>query len=123
MLSAGVITHLDPVEARQSRLQFMMDGLYVRPRLGPATNVRLVCHDDEKKSGGFKTDRGLHDIGIEFKFTRTRRRVRSSGANDRAIQDAVAVEENRTADYLMLSHFVSLTFKSGWETSKCQTTA
>ncbi len=124
MLSAGVVTYFDPVEARKSGLQFAMHGLHLRSRLGSATNVRLIRDHNEKESGGcFKTKRGIHHIGIEFEFTQARWWVGSSGANDRAIQNAIAVEKNRTLDYLMLSHFVSLTFKSGCDTSRCQTTA
>ncbi len=123
VLSAGVITYFDPVEARKSGLQFAMHGLHLRSRLGSATNVRLVRDHDEKKSGGFKTHRGVHDIGIELEFTQARRRIGSSRAHDGGIQNAVAVQENGTLDYLMLSHFVSLTFKSGCDTRRCQTTA
>ncbi len=51
MLSAGVVTYFDPVEARKSGLQFAMHGLHLRSRLGSATNVRLIRDHNEKESG------------------------------------------------------------------------
>src|ERR1700722_16056544 len=50
--------------------------------------------------------------------------MRRSIANERAIDDAVAIQEDGRARHLPTdSHFVCFDPRSGWETKRCQITA
>ena len=64
----GVITNPDAVN-RQPPAHFGVNGFHDFPLERPATNIRLVGHDHEQKTGLFKTMACCRDFRKNFKFT------------------------------------------------------
>ncbi len=58
-----------------------------------ASNIRLICRNDQQKSGSFQFRAGGGDFGKDFKFIQASRWEWLTVAFQRAIDDAVAVEK------------------------------
>jgi len=94
-------------------------------------NIRLIRGNDEQKTSGLQLGTRGGNFGQNFKLSQTRRRIWLAVTFQRAIDDAVAVEENCAAHFrfplsafrfhFVDSHLVCATFNFGCDTSKCHT--
>jgi hypothetical protein len=55
----------------------------------------------------------LDDVGIKLELLDVRGREGEAIADDRAIQNAVAIEKDGALTYFVLSHFVCAVFSAG----------
>jgi len=91
-----------------------------------ATYVRLICGNDEQKTGGLQFGARFGNAGENFKFCEGSWRIRLAVMRQRAIDDAIAIQKNGAFEfgiYFVLSHLVCPTLSFGCETSRCQMTA
>jgi hypothetical protein len=85
-------------------------------RLRTASDVRLIGDDEQQESEFLQASEAAGGAIHDFQFRERRRRVRLTVAYDRAIQDSIAIEENRAGCPVHRrtdSHFVSARFKAG----------
>ena len=60
----------------------------------PSPDIRLVGRDDEEEARLLESGTGFGDPGENFKLREARWRIRFAVANQRAVDDPVAVEEH-----------------------------
>jgi hypothetical protein len=96
---------------RERHPERLVDAFHYGALLGSARHIRLVGHDQQKKSLGFQCSQGFRHVRQDFQFVHTGRRVWLPLADNGAIQDSVAIEKNgpQRAD----SHLVSARLISG----------
>ena len=101
--------------------QFLVQDLDYAALLGSPGDVGLIRNHQEEKSASFQCFQRSWNIRQDFQFLEAGRRERLAAAHDRAIQNAVAVQEDgfQRTD----SHLVWVRLISGWETIRCHTTA
>lgn len=112
MASASVITDLDPIKVRDGLQQSVVDFFHDRPGLGSSPDIRLISDDHKEEPGGLQLRASFRHTSADFQLRRILRRIRLPFADDRLIENAVAIEKDGPS-YLMLSHLVWLTFRSG----------
>ena len=90
-----------------------------------AGDIRLVRHNQQKEAERLKLSEGRRSFGNDFEFGQRSRRIRAPPAHDGAVEDAIPIQKHRACVgfHRTDSHFVSARFRSGCETSRCQTTA
>ena len=91
-------------------------------RQGATADVWLVCGNDEKKTGLLQFGASFDDAGENLEFLQRRRRIGLAVASERAVDDAVAIQEDGPPHFVP-SHLVRFTFSFGCETNRCHTTA
>jgi hypothetical protein len=79
---------------RQLGLEPLVDGLHHRATLDPLGNVGLVSDDHEEKAGCFQVCQSIRDPGQNLESGNGIGRVRFTLADDGAVEDTVAVEED-----------------------------
>lgn len=122
-ISAGVPADFHPRNLRQGLQHFPVNRIDRGTRLRPARDIRLVGHDDEEIAGRLEASAASRDVFINFEIVYRRRRVGPAVADNRLIDNAVAIQKDRAPRYFVLSHFVCATFSFGWLTKRCHTTA
>jgi hypothetical protein len=111
--AAGVKTNFDPIKRGHSIAQRTMHRLNGFPALGPATDVRLVCDYDEKKSCVLQSLAPFGSVRVKNKLVRASGREGESVANYRLVEHAVAIQKYGRPIYFVLSHFVCAVFSAG----------
>jgi hypothetical protein len=81
--------------------------------LRSAPDIRLVCDHDQEKSRVFQLPATFGDIGIKLELAHVRGRKGKRVADNRAVENAVAIEEDGAPGYFVLSHFVCAVFSAG----------
>ena len=99
-----------------------MDGVDLAPRGLPPDHIRLVGHHNQQKSGAAQLLQRVRNTRDDVDLGQRQWCIRLAVANERAVDHAVAIEEDRPR-HRVDSHLVSATLTSGCETSRCQTTA
>jgi hypothetical protein len=79
---------------RQSAAHFGVDGFDQIHFDCAATDIRLICGDDQQKSGGLQFRTSFGNAGKNFKFGQISRRIWLAIARQRAIDDPVAIQKN-----------------------------
>ena len=92
---------------RQVIGQEPVDPLNRLYRLRSPGDVRLVCHHDPQESRRRKQVQRLADAGKDFDLAHVIGRMRHAVAHDRAIDDAVTVEENSGKKGIRVGQLVS----------------
>ena len=90
-----------------------MHLIYFRAALSLATNIRLICDDDEEKASVFQPRTSCGDVIVKLKINDGGGRVGPALKHPWTIEHSVAIEENRALLYLVLSHFVCATLSFG----------
>jgi hypothetical protein len=93
-LAIVVVTDTDFVNGQHGG-ETSMDGLDAFARLQAARDVGLVRDDDEPESGRAECGERLARVRINCQVRETTRRVRPAVLQNRAVQYAVAIEEDR----------------------------
>jgi hypothetical protein len=89
-----VIANLHAVKG-QFLDHLVMDRLNQRAGQRSASDVGLIRRDDEQKAGTFESGAGLGDARQDLEFCEASWRIGFTVANQRAVDDAVAVQEDR----------------------------
>jgi len=110
---AGVITDFDCVERRHGVAKFPVHGLDLFAALSSTADIGLVRHDDQEETRLLQLRAVFGDASEELKLSQRRRWKRKAVANDRPVQDAVAIEKDGGPGYFVLSHFVCAAFSAG----------
>src|SRR6185503_11674122 len=92
-------------------------------RQGAARDLGLVGDNDEKEAGRPKACQCFLNAGKDFQLFDICRRERPAAADDRPVDDAVAIYEDGAPDGCVDSHLVGRVWRSGCDTSRCQITA
>ena len=88
-----VIANFDLVE-RKGRPQMIVHRFDNGTRLSTCADVRLIGRDDEMKAGGVQQLQRLRDAWQNIEILEPLRRIRLPAANDGAIDDAIAIDED-----------------------------
>ena len=123
MATPGMETNLDGVDDGKIRVQFLVHRFNRFAALSSTPNIGLVGDYNENKAGLLQSPTAIRRVGIKREFVDVRWRIGEAFADYRPIEDAIAIEKDRTFSYFVLSHFVCAVFSAGCETSKCHTTA
>ena len=120
---ARMITNFDAIKRWKRQLHFCMHRLDRFATLSAATYVGLVGDHNQKKFCCLKSRAAVCNVVVEFEIVDASRRMGLTVADDGPIEHAIAIQEDGVSRYFVLSHFVSATFRAGWETHRCHTTA
>jgi len=123
MIAARMITNLDRVQPWQNGAKLGVHRLDRFAALSSTPDIGLVGDYNENKAGLLQSPTAIRRVGIKREFVDVRWRGGEAFADYRPIEDAIAIEKDRTFSYFVLSHFVCAVFSAGCETSKCHTTA
>ena len=118
-----MITNLDTIKRWKRQLHFYMHRLDRFATLRAAAYVGLVGDHDEEKFRCLKPRTAVGNVVIEFEILESGRRMGLTVADNGPVEHAVAIEEDGPSRYFVLSHFVSATFRAGWDIHMCHTTA
>lgn len=111
--ATGVITDFDCVDGWHSVPQFPVHGFDEFAALRSATDIGLIRYHNEGETRLLQFGAALGNFGIQLKLFQSRRWKRNTIANDRPVQDAIAIEKNGGPGYFVLSHFVCAVFSAG----------
>ncbi len=90
----------------QLALEACMNAVNERPGGGASSDVRLVGNDHEAVAVRFQRAQSMQDIRENLEIVEAGRRMRDSIAYERAIDDAVSIQENCRPHQISDSHFV-----------------
>ena len=122
-ISTGVPADFHTRNLRKGLRHFPVHRIHRGTRLRPARYVRLVGYDDEEIAGRFEESAARRDVIINFEIASLLRRIGPAFADNRLVDNTVAIEKDRAPRYFVLSHLVCATFSFGWLTKRCHTTA
>jgi len=95
-----------------------------RSVLVAASHVRLIGDHQQQKSGTPEVLEGLRHAGQDGEVFGARGRIWLAVADDRSVDDPIAVEEDRAPTHGWVdSHLVWARLSFGCETRRCHTTA
>src|SRR6516164_8385724 len=107
--------------------QLCVDGVDLRPANAAARDIGLVGDNDQQETLAFQRVERLSGVRDDGEFAEVAGRVGLAGANDRFVEHAVAIEEDRSlggpGHHRVPSNFVRRISMGGWVTSRCQITA
>ena len=126
MFLVVVLANLDRVEW-QTAGHLCVDGVDLRTADATARDIGLVGDNDQQETLAFQRDKRRSGVRDDGEFAEIARRVGLAVTNDRFVEHAVAIEEDRSlgghCHHRVPSHFVWRILRSGWVTSRCQITA
>src|SRR5690348_4901280 len=93
--AVGIVVraNLDVVEL-QELPQLSMNRVHLLARNSPASDIRLVGNENQRKSGFAQLAARFENAGQQPQFGQRRRRVRLAVADDGAVYHAVAIQKN-----------------------------
>jgi hypothetical protein len=109
----GVKTNFDCVERRNSGAEPGVHGIDGLAGLSSTAHIRLVRHDNEKKTGLLELRAGIDDFRIKLELLYPHWREGASIANHWPIEHAVPIQEDGALSYFVLSHFVCAVLSAG----------
>jgi len=95
-LGGRVVADFDAIERKRGdhvRVH-LLDDIQT---LGAAAYVGLVGGDNQQEAGGFEQATGVGGVGVDVEFLERGRRKGPTIADDRSVDDAVAIEEHGAA--------------------------
>jgi hypothetical protein len=94
VVGTGVETNLNAIKNWESFMKSGMDRFDGFAALGSTANVWLIRYDDQEKARFLQLPATLDDVGIKLELLDIRGRVGEAVADNRSIQNAVAIEKD-----------------------------